>query len=392
MIGQIRSGEEKPILIAVGSVLGVALIVGGIVGFQFMKMMDAGADFAPPPATVTTAVAERQTWEITLTSVGSVAPVEGVTVAAEMPGKVERIAFEPGTTVDAGTLLVQQDVAAERARLRSAEARAELAAIDLARMRELRDKGLTSKAEYDRAKSEYDAANAEVDNIRAAITKKSIRAPFAGRLGTRDVYRGQYLRAGDPLVSLQALESVLINFTLPQRALTQLEKGQTVRVTGDTLDGDTVEGAVTAINPAVDAASRNVSVQAAVDNAGERLLPGMFVDVEVVLPEKRQVLAAPATAILHAPYGASVFIVEDNKEKTEEQSTESDGDDPGKTVNQQFVKLGENRGDYVEVTSGLDAGRTLVSTGVFKLRNGQSVVVNNENEPDFQHDPKPEDS
>lgn len=359
-------------------------VLGGIKGLQINKMIAIGSQFVPPPETVTTAVVQPETWEETITAVGSLEAVQGVTVAAEMSGRVVRIAFQAGSRAQAGDLLVQLDTDSEKAQLRAAEATLELARIDWERKKKLRERNTISEAEFDNVDARYKQARAEVERIQAVIDKKTIRAPFDGRLGIRLVNLGQILNEGDPIVSLQSLDPIYVNFLLPQQQLARVEPGMSVRVTTDALAGQVFEGTVTAINPQVDAATRNVEMQATLPNGAERLRPGMYANVEVVLPQRRQVLAIPATAVLYAPYSDSVFVVEEKKNEQ--------GGASGKVIRQQFVELGEARGDYLAVTSGLEAGQTIVSTGAFKLRNDQAVVVDNSLAPEFQLNPRPEDS
>jgi membrane fusion protein (multidrug efflux system) len=338
----------------------------------------------PPPQPVNTAVVQGESWQSLLTSVGSLEAVQGVMVTAELSGKVAHIAFEPGTMVQAGDLLVQQDTSSEKAQLRGAQASLDLAKVNLERFSKLLTDGAIAKSQYDdaAAKSKEDAA--QVDNIRAIIAKKTIRAPFAGRLGIRLVNLGQTLNEGDEIVSLQSLDPIFANFSLPQQQLSQIQLGLRVQVTTDALPGQIIEGEVTAINPQVDSSTRNLKIQATVANSQEHLRPGMFVKVAVVLPVQDKVLAIPTTAILYAPYGDSVFVVEEKKSEKDDQA--------GKVVRQQFVRLGDHRGDFVSVVSGLKEGETVVSTGAFKLRNGQAVVVDNTLAPEFQLTPQPKES
>jgi membrane fusion protein (multidrug efflux system) len=375
---------KKRIILASAALLLLVALLGGIKFLQIRRMIDAGAQFVPPPETVTTARVQPDSWESSLTAVGSLTAVQGVTVAAELPGKVARIVFEAGAPARKGELLLQQDTSSEQAQLPGAEATVTLAKRNLERARELLAQRVISAAEFDSAEADYKLAVAAADNIRAAIGKKTIRAPFSGRLGIRLVNLGQILKEGDAIVSLQSLDPIYADFTLPQQELARIGAGVAVRVTSDALPGATVEGKVTAINPEVDAATRNVRVQATVANPAERLRPGMFVNVAVVLPERREVLAIPATAVLYAPYSDTVFVVEEKKD--EQTGT------VGKVLRQQIVRLGEKRGDFVAVTSGLKAGQEVVSTGVFKLRNGQAVVVDNTLAPEFQLAPRPENN
>lgn len=366
------------------SIVGVMVLVAGLGGIKFLQIgrMSAQALQTPPPETVTTAVARRQVWEALLPAVGSLQAVQGVTVEAELAGKVAQIAFEPGTKVRAGDLLVKQDTSLEEAQLRAAEAAATLAKNNLERTKELFAKNTISKSEWDNAETQFKQAVAQGDAIRATIAKKNIRAPFAGLLGIRLVNLGEFLHEGDAIVSLQSLDPIFVNFLLPQQELAKMRLELTVRVTTDALPGEVIEGTITAINPQVDAATRNIRIQATVANSREKLRPGMFAEVAVVLSDRNEVLAIPATSVLYAPYGDSVFVVEEKKsEKTGE---------PVKTVRQQFARLGEKQGDFVSVVSGVKENESVVSTGVFKLRNGQDVVVDNALSPEFKLRPRPE--
>jgi membrane fusion protein (multidrug efflux system) len=375
---------KKRIIFAIIGLLIMIGLLGGIKGFQIDRMIAQGSQTVPPPETVTTTVVRSDSWESRLSAVGSLEAVQGVTVTAELTGKVVRIAFEAGTKVNAGDLLVQQDTSSEQAQLRAAEATVELARRNLERLKKLLERRTIAQQQYDTADAQYKEGVAQADAIRAAIAKKNIRAPFAGRLGIRLVNLGQILNEGEPIVSLQSINPIFVNFSLPQQQLAQVKKGQTVRVTSDALPGQTIQGKITAINPEVDPATRNIRVQATVNNREEYLRPGMFVNVVVVLPTAEKVLAIPATAVLYAPYSDSVFVVEPKPSDSDKQ--------PGLVVRQQVVQLGEKRGDFVAVTSGLKDGETIVSTGAFKLRNGQAVVVNNSLAPEFKLAPRPDES
>jgi membrane fusion protein (multidrug efflux system) len=310
--------------------------------------------------------------------------VQGVTVATELAGKITKIAFESGATVAAGDLLVQLDTSTEEAQLRAAEAAAALAKLNLDRAKELREKNTTSQAELDATDAQAKQADAQADSIRAVIAKKTIRAPFAGRLGLRLVNLGQILKEGDAIVSLQTLDPIYVNFSLPQQRLSELNVGGVVRVTSDAAPGETLEGKVTAVNPDVDVVTRNVRVQATFDNPGDKLRPGMFAAVTVVLPTKENVRAIPVSAVLYAPYGDSVFVIDEKKNEKTGQTE--------KVLRQQFVRLGTARGDFVAVVSGLKEGESVVTTGVFKLRPGETVVIDNTLAPNAQLAPKPSDT
>ncbi len=366
------------------SVLAVFLAVLGFVKFkQFQAMAGQAAAFAPPPEAVTTVVAQQEEWPVTLKAIGTAAPVQGVTVSADLPGIVEAIDFESGRRVREGEVLVQLDVRQEKAQLAAAQAQQELTRVNFERMQNLVTDGAISRADYDRAAAEQKQAEARVGEIRATIERKTIRAPFSGILGIRQVHLGQYMSAGDPVVPLQALDPIYVNFGVPQQDAGQLHVGRQIRVTADNLPGVTMPGRVTAIDSVVDETTRNVKVQATLSNPDGRLRPGMFTRVEAVLGGTESVIALPASSISYAPYGDSVFVVADLK------------DQAGKTyrgVRQQFVKLGSGRGDQIAVTSGLKPGEEVVTSGVFKLRNGAAVLVNNEVRPANSPAPKPEDS
>lgn len=371
----------KKILLAL---FGIVVIAGGLAGVKYLQirtMMAAGSEFKMPPTTVNTAVATRDSWTESLRSVGSLSAVQGVTVAAELSGKVTRIAFTAGSNVAAGKLLVQQDISSEQAQLPGAEAQVELTRLNLERIRDLLAKKYISQAEFDAAEASYRQARSEVEKIRADIAKKTIRAPFSGHLGIRLVNLGQILNPGQEIVTLQALDPLFVEFLFPQQQLAEVKTGMSVRLSGDAVSGP-VEGTITAINPNIDEATRNVRLQATVANRGEQLRPGMFVNVEVLLPGDHEVVTLPATAVLYAPYGDSVFVVE---EKTAEESG-----DKSLILRQQFVRLGEKRGDYVAVLSGIEHDDQVVSSGVFKLRNGIPVVIDNSQAPEFEKAPKPE--
>lgn len=372
----------KKLLLAV---VGVVLLVGvlGVIKWLQFDRMAAQGNFSPPAAVVTTAAVKSSAWESRLTAVGSLEAVQGVTVTAELSGKVVDIAFDPGAYVQAGDLLVQQDISSETAQLRANEATLALKKANYDRARELRAENVVTQAAYDQALAEYKQAQAAIDNIDSIIAKKTIRAPFAGRLGIRLVNLGQILEGGEPIVTLQNLDPIFVNFSLPQDQVARVALGLAVRVTVDALPGESIAGQITAINPQVDEATRNIRIQATVENVAERLRPGMFATVDLILPEENPVLVIPTTAVLYAPYSNSVFVLE--KQTAEEKGA------PALTLRQQFVRLGEQRGDFVAVISGLEAGDTIVSTGVFKYRNGQSVTVDNTLEPKFNLAPQPRD-
>jgi membrane fusion protein (multidrug efflux system) len=349
---------------------------------QIQSAVQAGA-FQPPPEAVTTVVAQRQQWPATLSIIGTMEAVQGVTVSADLPGTVDRIGFDSGKAVRKEDVLVELDTRQERAQLAALEAQRDLARVNFSRMQQLASQGVISRMEYDSATAQQKATEAQVGEIRATIARKTIRAPFSGILGIRQVNLGQYLSAGQAIVSLQALNPIYVNLGVPQQDAAKVRAGRTLRVTSSDVAGDVFTGRVTAIDSVVNEATRNIQVQATLANPGGRLRPGMFVQVEMAMGADRPVIALPATAINYAPYGDSVYIVSDLK------------DPSGKTyrgVRQQFVKLEGSRGDQVAVVSGVNPGDEVVSSGVFKLRNGAAVQVNNKVQPGNSPAPKPEDS
>jgi membrane fusion protein (multidrug efflux system) len=362
-----------------------AIVAGlGFVKFrQFQAAMGQAAAFQPPPEAVTTIVAQKETWPASLSAIGTIAPVQGVTVSADLPGTVDRVAFDSGAAVVEGDVLVELDTRQEQAQLAAAEAERDLARLNFARMEGLVADGAIARAEYDRASAEQKQTEARVGEIRATIARKTIRAPFAGILGIRQVNLGQYLSPGNPVAALQSLHPIYVNFSVPQQETPNMRLGRTVRVTvGDAAGGEFV-GRITAVDSIVNEATRNVQVQATLPNREGSLRPGMFVQAEVVLAANRSMTTVPVSSISYAPYGDSVFVVSDLK------------DADGRTyrgVRQQFVKLGGSRGDQVAVVSGVKPGDEVVTSGVFKLRNGAAVFVNNKVRPGNNPAPKPEDS
>ena len=367
------------------TILGLVAIlatIGLIKFFQINTLIHAKAVI--PPESVSTTQAKLETWQRVLTSVGSLSAVQGVTVAAELDGKVVEIDFEAGTRVKAGDILVRQDTSAEEAQLRSAEANADLAHVNLERTRELLAKATVSQSQFDADTATAKQAVAAADNIRATIAKKTIKAPFTGQLGIRLVNLGQSLKAGDSIVSLQALNPIFVDFYIPQEEVNRLQEGLTVRLSGDGITGNPVDGKITAVSPDIDASTRNVRVQATVDNAAGRLRPGMYVDVAVELPVVDKVLTIPSTAVLYAPFGDTVYVVDSKKDATTGENQ--------LIVRQQIVRLGQRRGDFVAVLSGLKEGDTVVTSGVFRLRPGGAVQVNNSLAPNAELAPTPSDS
>jgi membrane fusion protein (multidrug efflux system) len=368
------------------TLVAMAAILGGL-GFVKFRQVEAGiaqsASFQMPPTAVTTVVAQRETWPSTLTVIGTAAAIEGVTVSADLPGTIDKIHFESGQWVHEGDILVELDTRQERAQLANLEAQRDLAGINYGRAQELVKAGVISHSEYDNANAQQKATVAQVGDIKAAIARKTIHAPFTGLLGIRQVSLGQYLAAGQAIVSLQSVDPIYVNFGVPQQQTAQMRPGRTLRVTNGDLPGMAFTGKITALDSVVNEQTRNIQVQATLANKGNKLRPGMFVQVELPVGESRQVVPLPASAINYAPYGDSVFIVAQMK------------DAKGKAyrgVRQQVVKVEGSRGDQVGITSGINPGDEVVSSGVFRLRNGAPVQVNNTVKPDNNPSPKPEES
>jgi len=366
--------------------LGLTLVV--IAGLAFVKYKQiqsaiAQAAYTPPPEAVTTAKAQQVTWPSTLNAIGTVAAVQGVVVSADLPGTVDKIAFESGKRVREGDVLVQLDTRQERAQLAAVEAQRDLAAVNFGRMQNLAKDGIISRSDFDTAAANQKETEARVGEIRATIERKTIRAPFSGVLGLRQVNLGQYLSAGDPVVPLQSLNPIYVNFGVPQQDAAQVRMGRQVRIAARELAGIEFGGRVTALDSVVDPSTRNIQVQATLSNPENKLRPGMFVQAELGLGESQTVITVPTSGISYAPYGDSVFVVTTLK------------DEKGKSylgVRQQFVKVGGARGDQVGVLSGLKPGDEVVTSGVFKLRNGVPVQVNNKVVPENNPAPNPEDS
>ena len=364
----------------------VVALIAALAFVKFQQFQAMAAQFAamqPPPDAVTTIVAERSEWPATFAAVGTVAAVQGVTVSADLPGVVTRIAFDSGRTVNEGDVLVALDTRQEQAQLAAAEAELELASLTFERMKSLIDHDAVSRAEFDAAAAAQKQAEARLREIRATIERKTIRAPFTGILGIRAVNLGQYLTSGDPIVPLQSLNPIYVNFGVPQQDAVQVRRGREVRIRAADLGNLEFDGRITAVDSVVDETTRNVTVQATLANTGGKLRPGMFVQAQVMLGVSQSVVALPASAISYAPYGDSVFVVSDLKDPSGR---------PYRGVRQQVVKLGGSRGDQIAVLSGLEPGDEVVTSGVFKLRNGAAVQINNEVQPANSLTPKPADS
>ena len=378
--GFLSMNSAKSIGIAVASLLGIVLIVGGIKGGQIAAMVNAGENTPPPSETVSTFAAEMQQWPNSYTAMGTVKASEGITVTAEVAGKVKEIRFKSGEQVKRGTVILIQESTNEEAQLSAAEARLRLAKSNYDRLVELRKRNTVSQSELDAGIQQMDSARGDVADLKATLEKKLVRAPFDGRLGIRLVDLGQDLQVGGEIVSLQATNSVRVNFPVPQFWLVQMSRGLPVEVNvGDGSDA-TISGEITAIGAEINSLTRNALVESYLANVDNQLIPGMAVETTVTLSNPQEVLAVPATAVIYAPFGDTVFVIEPG----EKEGTHK--------ARQQFVRLGKVRGDFVEIVDGLKAGELVASAGAFKLLNGQAVTVGQLPTPEFKLEPTPSDS
>ncbi len=359
------------------SIVGLLVVVGalgGVKAAQIVAMIEAEAAFVPPPEVVSTQPVRAETWAPRLQAVGTLVARQSVVVSTEVPGTVVRINFESGDSVQRGKVLVALDTSIEQAQLEAAEAAVELAKLTLDRTRALKDKKVRTEADLDQAEAEHKRARANADQIRATIAKKLVRAPFSGTLGIRQVDLGEIVDPGRPLVSLQAIDELYVDFYLPQREVARVVDGQPLEVASDAVPGRAWKGKVSALDAAVDVATRSIRIRGTIRNEDLRLRPGMFVEVSIALPDAAEVLIVPETAILFAPYGDSVFVVEND------------------TARQVLVELGERRGDFIAVEGDLREKDQVVTAGAFKLRNGAAVQVDNNKALAPSLAPKPEDS
>src|SRR5437762_5780530 len=378
---KVRS-RRKPLWFAIAGLVLLVVLLFGIKAMQIAKMMSSPMQM--PATTVTSAPVKEEDWAPILSAVGSVSAVQGAVLSTDLAGTVAEVKFESGAVAKKGDVLVRLDVSSEEGQLRTAEADLELARQDLGRTRDLAARKVISKAELDAAESKFKQKEGAVDNMRAMVGKKEVRAPFDGQLGIRQVNVGQMINAGQQVVALTALDPVYVDFALPQQELAKLSAGFEVRVHTDAVPGREFKGKLTAVNSTVDTVTRNVTLQATLENPDHALRPGTFAKVEVMLPEKHKALVVPGSAISYAPFGDSVFVIEKKKDpKTGKES---------QAIRQQFVRVGEARGDFVSITDGLKPNETVVSTGVFKLRNGMPVTIDNTLAPKPQVNPTPVDS
>ncbi|HEX4440238.1 MAG TPA: efflux RND transporter periplasmic adaptor subunit [Thermoanaerobaculia bacterium] len=373
---------KKRMFVTVLAIVAFVAVIGAVKYRQISKGMAQQAAFHMPPESVTTVVAKSEEWASSIAAIGSVTAVQGVVVSADLPGVVEKIYFESGKMVRAGETLVQLDVRQEQAQLASAEAGLKLSQVNLDRMQNLNQQGIAAKADWDKLDAETKQADAKIAEIKATIARKTIKAPFSGLLGIRQVNLGQYLAAGAPIVPLQSLDPIYVNFNVPQQQVSQLKAGDEVRVSSE--GNGPFKGKITAVNSVIDEATRNIQIQATLSNPQGRLRPGMYVNTTTGVGTAAKVIPLPASSINFAPYGDSVYVVEEMKDQKSGK--------PYKGVRQQFVKLGPGKGDQVAVLSGIKPGEEIVTSGVFKLRPNAAVQVNNKTVPSNNPAPKPEDS
>jgi len=373
----------KRMLIMLGLVVLFGTGIALVFVHNFRAKMAAFAKMTPPPAAVTTLTAKPQTWQPMLNAVGSLKAVNGVLVSTDLAGIVSEIAFESGKPVQKGALLVRLDTKQEEAQLAAAQARLDLAQVSLNRKKDLLDKKAASQADYDSAAAEARQAAAAADEIRALIARKTITAPFDGIAGIRQINVGQYLNAGTSIVPLESSDPIYVEFSIPQQSLGEIALQKKIHLTATGLTNKTFEGEITAIDSRVDESNRNIQIEATVRNPEGRLRSGMFVNVEVLLPETSGVLAVPASSVSYTPYGDSVYLVKEGKSK--------DGKSEQQAV-QQFIKLGPTRGDQVSVLKGIHEGDEVITSGAFKLRPNMPVQVNNSVQPDNKEHPQPPDT
>lgn len=376
----------------------VVLVLAAFAGLGYAKYKQIQAGiamgklFAPQPAAVTTIVAKPQTWQPVLGSIGALKAVNGVVVSTDLSGIVSEIHFESGAMVKKGDLLLKLDTRQEDAQLAQAQSKADWAKTNLDRQKDLLSKKTVAQSDYDAAVTEYEQDKAALENAKALIARKTITAPFDGLLGIRNVNLGQYVNVGDSIVPLQSLSPIYVDFSIPQQQIPQIAVGKKVRIKVDGMEDKVYEGEISSINSLVDQATRNITVEAILKNEDGKLRPGMYVNVEVLLPEQDGVITIPATAVSYSPYGNSVFIVKDAVDEKNQPVNGSDGK-RAKMVVEQFVKLGASRGDQVAVLSGVKEGDEVVTSGMFKLQSKALVKIDNSQvQPGNDPNPKPPDT
>ncbi len=372
----------KRMIIMLGCVL--ALIAALAFGFYLHIRQVIANSPKPSPQTISTAKVEALEWQPQLSAVGTLSAIRGVDVSSEIVGLVREVNFKSGQDVKAGDMLIQLNADSDIAQLRSFEAAAELAAVVLERDKAQLEAQAVSQAQVDSDTADLKSKRALAAQQAATVAKKTIRAPFAGKLGITTVNPGQFLNPGDKIVTLQTIDPIYIDFYLPQKQIAGLSVGMVVNVSSDAYAGQAFSGKVTSISPKIDVATRNVQVQATIANAKRQLLPGMFGRVSVDSGEKKRYLTLPQTAITYNPYGSTVFVVKPGEPKDAKGNAQQ-------VVQQVFVTTGETRGDQVAIVKGLEEGQEVVSSGQLKLKNGTSVVVDNTVQPANSPSPAPQE-
>ncbi len=370
-----------------------AVVFGGVFLAKYVMGRGLNAffdDMPQPPVAITTFDAAEQEWTTPLEAVGTLVAVNGTDVTTEAGGVVRRLSFEPGQPVRAGTVLVELNTENELAVLRSTEAAAKLAAVQRDRWQQLGRDQLVSQADVEQRATEAATATAQVEAQRALIAQKTIRAPFDGVLGIRRVNLGQYIAPGTPIVSLQSLDPIFLDFSLPEQQLPGIAEGASVHATVDALPGERFEGTITAIEPGVDPGTRNFQVQATLSNADGRLRPGTFARVGLAVGGPQSVVVIPQTAVTFNPYGNAVYVVSERPADPEAKADAEGQDGPTLTVRQRFVTTGATRGDLIAVTEGLKPGERVATSGLLKLRNDAVVTINNRVQPSADDAPTPQ--
>jgi membrane fusion protein (multidrug efflux system) len=384
----------KRMLIMLGGVL--VLIAGLALGFYLHIRQLMASSPKPQPQTVTTTVVSALEWQPQLTSVGTVTAVRGVDISSEVAGQVRKINFKSGQNVHAGEVLVQLNADSEIAQMNALRAAAELSAITLKRDQAQLEAEAVSQAQVDNDTADLKSKNAQLAQQQALVTKKTIHAPFAGRVGITAINPGQYLNPGDKIVTLQAIDPIYVDFFLPQRQVGMVSVGQVIDARSDAYADKVFRGKITAINPKLDTTTRNVQVQATIANPKHLLLPGMFANAIIDVGEKQRYLTLPQTAITYNPYGSIVFIVKPatakgNAPASPKEKAPAAQAGAGLEVQQAFVITGDTRGDQVAITKGLKEGQTVVTSGQIKLKNGSPVVVDNKVQPANNPNPTPQE-
>jgi membrane fusion protein (multidrug efflux system) len=393
-------------IIMIGCVL---LLVAALALGKFLQIRALIAAVPKPgPQTVSTVEVQKLQWQSQFSAVGTLNPVRGADLSTEVAGLVRQVHFKSGQDVKAGALLVELNADSDIALLHAAEAAAAQAATVLKRDQAQLAVQAVSQAQIDADTNDLKAKRAQVEQQAAVVAKKSIRAPFAGRLGITTLNPGQYVNAGDKLVTLQTLDPIYVDFTLPQQQLAGLAVGQMVNLGVDAFTGQAFSGKINAISPKVDAATRNVQVQATVSNPKQQLLPGMFATVKIDIGGAREQLTLPSTAVTYNPYGSTVFVVKtaDAFKAATAPAASASGAAPAApaaaananapsgqqlVAQQVFVETGPTRGDQIAIVKGLEAGQVVVSSGQNKLKNGTPVTVDNSVQPTNSPNPTPQE-